>query len=88
MALGLGFSMMLHQRLGVDRLIDSLLWGDEPARVNPGIQVVFTAASIGATITMLLVQWLVLPTVSRLFGGSPSRRDANLAVYFLFCAAS
>jgi hypothetical protein len=86
LALGLGFSMMLHQRLGVDQLIDSLLWGDEPTRVNPGIQVVFTAASLGATITMLLVQWLVLPVVSRLFGGSPSRRDANLAVYFLFCA--
>jgi hypothetical protein len=83
--LGLGFSLVLHQRLGADRLLDGFFGADDPADVNPGLEPTVWAAFIGAVATLFLVQWLVLPGVSRILGGSRARVDANLAIYFLFC---
>ncbi|MCZ8187729.1 MAG: hypothetical protein O9308_15225 [Beijerinckiaceae bacterium] len=83
--LGIAFSLVLNRRLGADKLLDSVLGADDQATIHPALEPTFWAAAVGALATLLLVQWLVLPSVSRLFGGSPARRDANLAVYFLFC---
>ncbi len=83
--LGIAFSLVLNRRLGADALLDSFFGADDQTTIHPALVPTVWAAVIGGLATLLLVQWLVLPTVSRLFGGSPARRDANLAVYFLFC---
>lgn len=84
--LGFVFSIVLHQRLGADRMLDAVLGISNAGSVNPGLEATVLAAGIGAFVTLFLVQWLFLPVVSRGLGGSRLRQDANLAVYFMFCA--
>lgn len=83
--LGIAFSLVLNRRLGADKLMDSFFGPDDQMSIHPALEPTFWAAALGGLASLLMVQWLILPRISRLFGGSATRDDANLAFYFLFC---
>lgn len=87
-SLALGFGLVMHYRLGADKLFDRLLdslLGPADSTINPGVVGAFWVAALLSLVTLYLVQWLILPLASRIMGGRAARGDASRAMYLLVC---